>query len=228
MTTIENYGGNPERTKEKMTYGRDAIVWRRTQVLGLSSQGYTHREIVSKLQIAKGTVSNDLAFIKKQSIDNLQKHIHEVVPMEYQKCMTGMKSNLKETLEIANSVTDPRVKLQARAIANDCYKFILDMSTNARIISDAIKYVTQKTEQVNSLQKLDEQLTEEEATTTSGFTRMSCKKDAMGYDAMSTYLPIDGLGINALPDSEKYKRGIKENRTGRTRTLGIWMSCYSC
>ena len=27
-------------------------------------------------------------------------------------------------------------------------------------------------------------------------------KDAMGYDAMSSYLPIDGLGINALPDSE--------------------------
>ena len=79
-----------------------------------------------------------------------------------------MKSNLKETLEIANSVTDPRVKLQARAIVNDCYKFILDMSTNAGIISDAMKYVTQKTEQVNALQKLDEQITEEEATTTSG------------------------------------------------------------
>lgn len=28
-------------------------------------------------------------------------------------------------------------------------------------------------------------------------------KVAYGYDAMTTYLPIDGLGINALPDSEK-------------------------
>ena len=73
-------------------------------------------------------------------------------------------------MEIANSVTDPRVKLQARAIVNDCYKFILDMSTNAGIVSDALKYVTQKTEQVNILQKLDEriEITEEEATTTSG------------------------------------------------------------
>jgi hypothetical protein len=53
-------------------------------------------------------------------------------------------------------------------------------------------------------------------------------KDAYGYDAMSTYLPIDGIGINALSDSEKYKRGIKENRTGKTRTLGIWMSCPDC
>ena len=58
-----------------------------------------------------------------------------------------------------------------------------------------------------------------------GFIEMSTARDALGYDAITTYLPIDGLGINALPDSEKYKRGIKENRIGRTRTLGIWMSC---
>ena len=45
MTTIENYGGNPERAKEKMTYGRDAIVWRRTQV-----SDYHHKDIpIAKL-----------------------------------------------------------------------------------------------------------------------------------------------------------------------------------
>jgi hypothetical protein len=61
------------------------------------------------------------------------------------------------------------VKLQAVAIANDCYKFILDMSTNARIVSDALKYVTQNTEQVNTLQKLDERIENfEEETTTNG------------------------------------------------------------
>jgi hypothetical protein len=93
-----------------------------------------------------------------------------VVPEEYQKCMAGMKSNLKETLEIAATSTDSRVKLQARAIANDCYKFILDMTTNAGIVSDALKYVTQKTEQINTLQKLDDRIeaTEEEEATNSG------------------------------------------------------------
>ena len=42
--------------------------------------------------------------------------MHETVPEEYQRCMAGMKSNLKETPQIAETVTDPRVKLQARAI----------------------------------------------------------------------------------------------------------------
>ena len=65
--------------------------------------------------------------------------------------------------------TDPRVKLQARAIANDCYKFILDMSTNVGIVSDALKYATQKTEQLNTIQKLGERIEAlEEETTTNG------------------------------------------------------------
>ena len=165
MTTLENHEGNPEHAKEKMTYGKDAIQWRRARVLELNSQGYTHREIVSKLQIAKGTVSSDLSFLRKQAIENLQLHIHEVVPEEYQKCMAGMKSNLKETLQIAATVSDPRVKLQARAIVNECYKFILDMSTNAGIISDALKYVTQQKDQLTTLQKIDEQLEEGEPNT---------------------------------------------------------------
>jgi hypothetical protein len=111
-----------------------------------------------------------MALLRQEAQENLRHHIHEVVPEEYQKCMAGMKSNLKETLEIAATSADSRVKLQARAIANDCYKFILDMTTNAGIVSDALKYVTQKTEQVNTLQKLDDRIeaTEEEEATNSG------------------------------------------------------------
>ena len=83
--------------------------------------------------------------------------------------MTGMKSNLKETLDIANSVTDSRVKLQARAIVNDCYKFILDMSTNSGVVSDALKYVIQQKEELATLQKIDDKIEEiEEETTTNG------------------------------------------------------------
>ena len=87
-----------------------------TRVLELDSQGYTHPEIVAKLQKAKGTVSNDLTYLRKQAQDNLQYHIHEVVPEYYQKCLWGMKRNLKQTLEIAETASDPRIKLEARRI----------------------------------------------------------------------------------------------------------------
>ena len=94
------------------------IEWRRSQVLELSSEGYSIREIAAKLQVDKSAVSRDIQFLRQQAQENLQHHIHEVVPEEYQKCMVGMKRNLKQTLEIAETTADPKVKLQARAIVN--------------------------------------------------------------------------------------------------------------
>jgi hypothetical protein len=71
-------------------------------------------------------------------------------------------------------------------------------------------------------------LTEFTELSTDNSNPKSIPKDAYGYDAIMTYLSLDNLGINSLPDSEIYKRGIKENRTGRTRTLGIRMECPKC
>ena len=65
-----------------------------------------------------------------------------------------MKHNLKQTLEIAETSSDPRVKLEARRIANDCYKYIMELTTNSAIVTDAIKMVTQKQEQIDTLKKL--------------------------------------------------------------------------
>ena len=146
------------------------IEWRRSKVLELSSQGYTQTEIASVLHVTQPTVNKDLACLRQEAQENLQHHIHEVVPMEYQKCIVGMKRNLKQILEIRDNASDPKLKLQAAAMANDCYKFILDMTTNAGIVSDALKYLNQKTEQLNTLHKLDDRIEsmEEEEATTSG------------------------------------------------------------
>jgi hypothetical protein len=57
--------------------------------------------------------------------------------------MLGTKRNLRHALEIRESVLDPKIKLEAIRIANECYKFIMELSTNGMVISDAIKFVTQ-------------------------------------------------------------------------------------
>jgi hypothetical protein len=115
-----------------------------------------------------------LVHLRQQAQENPQRHIHEVVPEKHQKCMVEMKRNLKHVLEIGEAATDPKIKLEARRIANDCYQYIMDLCTNAGIVSDALKFVTQKQEQINTLKKLDEriqgrqqqQVAEEEETTT--------------------------------------------------------------
>ena len=81
--------------------------------------------------------------------------------------MVGMKRNLKQTLEIRDSASDPKTKLQAGTIANDCYRYIMDLCTNAGIVSDALKFVERKKEHLDTLQKIDERIEEieEERTT---------------------------------------------------------------
>ena len=118
-----------------------SIEWRRSKVLEFSSEGYSQRDIAQKLQIGKSVVNRDILFLRKQARENLQYHIHDRIPEEYQNCMTGMKRNLKQTLEIAETTSDPKTKLQARAIANDCYKYIMDLTTGGIIVTDAIKFV---------------------------------------------------------------------------------------
>jgi transposase len=63
------------------------IEWRRSQVLELASQGYNQREICQKLQLDKSVVSRDIQFLRKQARENLQYHIHDKIPEEYQNCM---------------------------------------------------------------------------------------------------------------------------------------------
>jgi hypothetical protein len=88
-----------------------------------------------------------------------------VVPEEYQKCMVGMKQNLKHVLEIGEAASDPKIKLEARLMIAIDISWIF--CTNASIVSDAMKYVTQKQEQIDTLKKLDKRIEaiEEEKTT---------------------------------------------------------------
>jgi hypothetical protein len=73
--------------------------------------------------------------------------------MEYERCMTGKKGNLKHVLEIGGSSADPKTILQARAIANDCYKHIMELTTNGVVATDAINYVQGKMDHLNKVEK---------------------------------------------------------------------------
>jgi transposase len=75
---------------------RQQLEWRRAKVLELSSHGYSEREIAERLApLAACTVHRDLIYVRKQAQSNLQHHIHEVIPMELERCMVGIKGNLK-------------------------------------------------------------------------------------------------------------------------------------
>ena len=113
------------------------------------------------LKISQPTVSNDIAWLKEEARKNLENHLQNVLPGEYANCMAGINRVLKMSWDIANnnnhkntnsnidsnkslSIVDDRTKLQALALANDCYKYKMDLVTNGVVITDAIKLVQQK------------------------------------------------------------------------------------
>ena len=116
------------------------VEWRRHQVLELSSKGYSQSEIARTLQIDRSIISRDCSYLREQSKQNIRKYIDERLPEEYEKCLVGISSILKEAWNTANS-QDRKDKLHALSLAKDCYSMKLELLTNATIVEDALKFV---------------------------------------------------------------------------------------
>jgi transcriptional regulator len=125
------------------------IEWRRNKVLDLSSQGYTQSEIATVLQVTQPTINKDLAYLRKQARANLQKHIHETIPAEYQKACNTLNQVLRMTWSIISKTEDEKTRLQALSLINDVNKYRTELVTNGVIVNDALRIVQSKMEHLN-------------------------------------------------------------------------------
>lgn len=118
-----------------------AMEWRRNKVLELSSQGNNQSEISRILQISVATVNRDISLLRQQSKQNIKKYIDERLPEEYEKCLVGLTSILREAWTTSQQTEDKREKIQALSLAKECYSMKLDLLTNATVVDDAIRFV---------------------------------------------------------------------------------------
>ncbi|MFL6425823.1 MAG: hypothetical protein ACJ71R_19855 [Nitrososphaeraceae archaeon] len=63
---------------------------------------------------------------------------------DYQKCLVGLTAILREAWNTAQNTEDKREKIQALSLAKKCYSMKLDLLTNATVVDDAIRFVSQK------------------------------------------------------------------------------------
>jgi hypothetical protein len=151
---------------------RSQIEWRRNKVHQLLVRGYNQYEIADTLKVSQPTISRDLDFLRKRAHQDLQTHIQRKLPEEYRRCLSGMNEVLKLSWQIAdnnkgrqngqdhndkssNTMTtgDDRTRLQALALINDCYKYIMDLTTNGVVITDAIKFIQSQMDNSNNQEK---------------------------------------------------------------------------
>src|ERR1041385_4995755 len=131
-----------------------SLEWRRSKVQELASQGYNQSEISRILQISQPTINRDITFLRQQAKQNIKKYIDERLPEEYEKCLVGLTSILKEAWNAASNTEDKREKIQALSLAKECYGMKLDLLTNATVVDDAIRFVSFKSRDKEKVESL--------------------------------------------------------------------------
>ena len=129
----------------KMNQKKANIEWRRSKVQELLVKGYNHYEIASTLQISRPTITKDIQYLRQCAKQNIKRYIDERLPEEYEKCLVGLTTILREAWTTSQQAQDKREKIQALSLAKECYSMKLDLLTNATVVDDAIRYVSSKT-----------------------------------------------------------------------------------
>jgi hypothetical protein len=120
------------------------VEWRRTKVLEMLSKGDSQSEIAKVLQVDLSIISRDGYYLRQHSKTSIKRYIDETLPEEYEKCLVGLNAITKEAWNTSANTEDNREKIQALSLAKECYSMKLDLLTNAAVIDDAIKFVSQK------------------------------------------------------------------------------------
>jgi hypothetical protein len=123
------------------------VEWRRTKVLELLSKGEIQSEIAKVLQVDLSIISRDVYFLRQQAKTNIKKYIDERLPEEYEKCLVGLTAITREAWNTAANTEDKREKIQALSLAKECYSMKLELLTNATVVGDAVRFVSEKSKE---------------------------------------------------------------------------------
>src|ERR671933_634375 len=124
------------------------IIYLSGKVQELSSQRHSQREIAQILQVSNGTVNRDLSILRQQAKANIKRYIDERLPEEYEKCLVGLNAITREAWNTAANTEDKREKIQALSLVKECYSMKLDLLTNATVVEDNIRFVSNSTNEM--------------------------------------------------------------------------------
>ena len=106
------------------------------------SKGETNQsEIARILQVDRFTICRDVDYLRQQAKENIARYVDERLPEEYEKCLVGLNSILKEAWMISQTENIKGDKIKALALAKECYAMKLELLTNATVVDDAIRFV---------------------------------------------------------------------------------------
>lgn len=134
------------------------IQWRREIILQKLSQGWSQSEIARELRLHPSTISLDCQWLRETSKQNLQTQIEERVPQQFAECNVGLKIILRKAFDIANDPNSRKAEvLQSLGLISDIYGKLMDLSTDSKVISQAISWIEKKKERLQREQEQQDQ-----------------------------------------------------------------------
>jgi hypothetical protein len=138
--------------RQTNTKKQQQLEWRRNKINELSVKGYLQSEITKIFDIDKSTVSRDITFLKEEAKETIKNHIQDKLPYEYSKCISGLEEIIKESWIVATQaekIGNTKDKLQSLALIKDTYNTKMDLLTNASLLQDSIKFVSETKQKQN-------------------------------------------------------------------------------
>jgi DeoR/GlpR family transcriptional regulator of sugar metabolism len=121
---------------------QEQVEWRRAKVLELMSKGEINQsEIARIMQVDRSTICRDVNYLRQQAKENIARYVDERLPEEYEKCLVGLNSILKEAWSMSQTENIKSDKIKALVLAKECYAMKLELLTNAAVVEDAIRFV---------------------------------------------------------------------------------------
>jgi predicted transcriptional regulator len=81
-------------------------------VLEMISKGNSQTEIAGILELDLSIISRDVSYIRQQVKQDIKKYRDERLPEEYEKCLVGLTSILREAWNTATNAEEKREKIQ--------------------------------------------------------------------------------------------------------------------
>src|ERR671911_912037 len=126
---------------ENRKFTKSAIQWRRDMVLSKLVKGYSQADIAKELQLHPSTISLDVQYLKEQAKKELETHLSDRLPFEYNRALNGINSVLRRVSEISDSAADNKTKMECLKLQMELYKSLVSMATDGGIIEKAMKMV---------------------------------------------------------------------------------------
>jgi hypothetical protein len=125
----------------KIGYTKGMIEWRRNKVLHRLCMGWSQVEIAKELHLDPSTISLDVQYLKEQAKKDLQTHISERLPFEYNRAVTGINSVLKKVSELLDKAEDTKTKMECLKLQMELYRSVMSLATDGGIVERAMKMV---------------------------------------------------------------------------------------